>query len=144
MRINGEWFFCDDGIERPIARGEVLASDGSWVETHFLLDTGADRTVFSATILTALNYQAEVKDFALAGLGGKTNSVIIKTQIVFPTITGGRATFRGEFAAVTDYEALDFSVLGRDITGLLAVIVDQPNRVVSLLRQPHHYKIVQG
>jgi len=28
--------------------------------------------------------------------------------------------------AVTDLEALDISVLGRDITGLFAVIVDRP------------------
>lgn len=34
--------------------------------------------------------------------------------------------FRGQYAAVTEVEALDISVLGRDITGLFAVIVDQP------------------
>src|SRR5437870_13273518 len=38
-----------------------------------------------------------------------------------------------QFAAVTELEALDISVLGRDISGLFAVIVDQPGDVVSLL-----------
>jgi hypothetical protein len=30
MQILGEWYLCDDGIERPVIRGEVLAADGSW------------------------------------------------------------------------------------------------------------------
>ena len=47
MQINGEWLICDDGIVRPVVRGEILAANGSWVPVPFLLDTGADRTVFS-------------------------------------------------------------------------------------------------
>ncbi len=30
MQINGEWLLCDDGIERPVMRGEVLSGDGFW------------------------------------------------------------------------------------------------------------------
>ena len=41
-------------------------------------------------------------------------------------------------------EALDISVLGRDITESFAVIVDQPGDVVSLLAQMHRYSIVQA
>jgi hypothetical protein len=51
--------------------------------------------------------------------------------------------FRGQYAAVTELEALDMSVLGRDITGLFAVVVDEPGSVVCLLRQQHHYTINQ-
>jgi hypothetical protein len=29
MRIDGEWLLCDDGILRPVIRGEILASDGT-------------------------------------------------------------------------------------------------------------------
>ena len=43
----------------------------------------------------------------ISGLGGKTKSVLIEP------------------------EALDINVLGRDITGLFAVIVDQPDGLVS-------------
>ena len=39
---------------------------------------------------------------------------------------GGPITVRGPYAAVTAQDALDMSVMGRDITGLFAVIVDQP------------------
>ena len=53
----------------------------------------------------------------------------------------GRVVFRGQYSAVTKLEALDFSVLGRDITGLFAVIVDKPRDVVWLLGQRHHYNI---
>ena len=48
MRIDGLWFLCDDGMVRPVLRGEVLASDHSWVKVEFLVDSGADRIVFAA------------------------------------------------------------------------------------------------
>jgi len=41
-------------------------------------------------------------------------------------------------------EALDISVLGRDINGLFDVIVDQPGTVVSLLARRHRYSMVQS
>jgi hypothetical protein len=34
-------------------------------------------------------------------------------------------------------------VLGRDITGLFAVIVDRPGNVICLLGQQHWYRIEQ-
>lgn len=46
MRINGEWLECDDGVIRPSVKGMVRLADGQWVEVTFLLDAGADRTVF--------------------------------------------------------------------------------------------------
>jgi hypothetical protein len=54
MQIHGEWLDCDNGIVRPVIPGKVLAADGSWVPVPFLLDTGANRTVFSAVVLAAL------------------------------------------------------------------------------------------
>ena len=56
MRINGEWFECDDGIVRPVIRGEALAADGTWLRVFFLVDTGADQTVISADVLDLLQY----------------------------------------------------------------------------------------
>jgi hypothetical protein len=50
--------------------------------------------------------------------------------------------FRGEFAALADPDALDMSVLGRDITGLFAVIVDRPGNTVCLVGQQHRYSII--
>jgi hypothetical protein len=53
-------------------------------------------------------------------------------------------SFRGSYAAVVKDEALDFSVLGRDILSLFAVIVDDPQRTVCLLSQRHSYTIVEN
>lgn len=35
MRINGKWLMCDDGVVRPMVRGEVFAGDGSWERVEF-------------------------------------------------------------------------------------------------------------
>jgi hypothetical protein len=144
MQINGEWFLSSDGIVRPIIRGQIRAADGSWVSVSFLVDTGADRTVFSAAVLAALHLQPIAVHERLSGLGGMVRPVFVETQMRFRCEAGrGTVVFRGQYAAVTEGEALDMSVLGRDITGLFAVIVDQPGNVVCLLGQRHRYIIDQ-
>jgi predicted aspartyl protease len=118
MRIDGEWFLFSDGIERPVIRGEILTGDGSWAQTLFLVDTGADRTVFSAGVLSSLGSQPISAQGLLGGLGGLTNSIIVETQIRLTREDNRKVLFRGQYAAVTELESLDISVLGRDITGL--------------------------
>jgi len=144
MQINGEWYLGDDGMVRPTIRGEILAGSGFWVPAPFLVDTGADRTVFSAVILADLRLQQLTTGDRLGGVGGLVNSVVVETQIRLYRETGGTVVFRGQYAAVTEVEALDISVLGRDITGLFAVIVDQPGNIVCLLGQHHRYTIEQS
>ena len=141
MRIDGEWLLCDDDIVRPVIRGEILAHDGSWQAIEFLVDTGADRTVLSASILEVLQLQSRVTQDRLGGVGGIADSVIVETQIRFYRETGKTVVFRGQYAAVTERNALDMSVVGRDITDLFAVIVDQPGNVICLLGQRHRYTI---
>jgi len=144
MQINGEWFLGSDGIVRPVIHGQILAGNGVWVSAPFLVDTGADRTVFSATIFAELHLQPIAVQERLGGLGGIAMSVAVETQIRFRREAGrGPVVFRGQYAAVTALEALDISVLGRDITGLFAVIVDQPGNVVCLVGQRHQYRIEQ-
>jgi hypothetical protein len=143
MLIPGVWLLCPDGIVRPVLRGEVEAADGSWVKAPFLLDTGADRTVFSANILAALGLQSFMPSQKLAGAGGERSSVLVDTRIQFCTEDGNRVVFRAQYAAVTELEALDMSALGRDITNLFAVIVDRPRDLVGLLSQRHQYTIEQ-
>jgi predicted aspartyl protease len=124
-----------------VVRGEVLASDGLWVQAPFLVDTGADRTVFSAAILTALRLEPVITRDRLGGLGGVVDSVIVETSVRLTREEARKVVFRGQYAAVTDLEALDISVLGRDITGLFAVIVDRPGSVVCMVGQRHQYSI---
>lgn len=141
MRINGVWHLCDDGMLRPILRGEIQAADGSRVKVLFLVDTGADRTAFSADVLAALDLQVMESPDRLAGVGGVAESVIVETQIRFTHEDGGKAIFRGQMAAFTHLEALDMCVLGRDILNLFAVIVDRQGDTVGLLGQQHGYTI---
>jgi len=125
MRIDGEWLLCDDGILRPVIRGEILASDGTWQRAEFLVDTGADRTVFSAPVLASLRLQPVVTQARLGGVGGEVNSVVVETQVRLTREESGKVVLRGQYAAVTDLQALDMSVLGRDIAGMFAVVVDR-------------------
>lgn len=143
MRINGEWLLLDDGITRPVIRGLILTGDGSWQAAEFLVDTGADRTVFSAATLSKLGLQPAVSQERIGGLGGFADSVVVETQIRLTRENARPADFRGQFAAATEVDALDTNVLGRDITGLFTVIVDQPGDVVCMLGQRHRYTIEQ-
>ena len=143
MRIDGLWALFDDGVLRPIIHGEIQADQGRWVKAPFLVDTGADRTVFSAAILARLGLQSIAMQEGMSGVGGQVDAVIVTTQVRLTHETASKVIFRGQFAAVTALEALDISVLGRDITRLFAVIVDQPGTIVCLLRQRHRYMIAQ-
>jgi hypothetical protein len=144
MRIEGAWLVCDGGIVRPVVRAEVQASADKWIPIELLVDTGADRTVFSAGVLQALDgIQPAAPKEELAGVGGSAESVTVKTKIRMLRETGIHVSFEAPFAAFTDPAALDMSVLGRDITNLFAVIVDWPQDVVCLLTAKHRYVVVE-
>jgi hypothetical protein len=51
MRIVGEWLRCDDEVTRPTVRGYAYSGDDAAHHDDFLIDSGADRTVFSADLL---------------------------------------------------------------------------------------------
>ena len=143
MRIDGIWALFDDGVRRPIIHGEIQDDQGMWVKAPFLVDTGADRTVFSAAILSRLGLPSMAMPEGISGVGGQAGAVIVTTQVRLTHETTSKVAFRGQFAAVTALEALDISVLGRDIARLFAVVVDQAGNIVCLLGQRHRYLIVQ-
>ena len=143
MRINGKWLLCDDGEVRPVVQGIVRLTEGQWLEVPFLLDGGADRTVFSARFLHWLNHLQVVKPAQeqLAGVGGQANTLTIQTAIGFYRDTGRPITVQGTFCVFTDSESADLSVLGRDVTNNFSVIYDYPDQLVALLAKPHYYEI---
>ena len=141
MLFSGVWYLCDDGIVRPIIRGEILAGDGSWRAAEFLIDTGADRTVFSANVLDALVLRSREPNEKIGGVGGIVDSVVVRTEIRLTREDDSKVIFRGEYAACTQQEALDMSVLGRDILEMFAVIVDRSRDLVYLLGARHRYRI---
>jgi hypothetical protein len=73
MRIVGEWFLCADAETRPVVEGHVADASGSERHERFLVDTGADRTVFTASFLAALNLpsSAAPTGLSLSGVGGR-------------------------------------------------------------------------
>jgi hypothetical protein len=142
MRIDGAWRVCDDGIVRPVLRGEVRSAVGDWVPIHFLVDVAADRSVFTAGVLQALGIATTPAAEKLQGVGGGADSVIIATQIRLFRETGAAVTFDGQFAAFTDPAALDMSVLGRDITNLFGVLVDRPQDTICLVAAKHRCVVV--
>ncbi len=144
MVINGEWLICADGVIRPLLRGELQTGHGDWESVIFLIDTGADRTVLSTPVLAALSLAPELAPEQLGGLGGLAEMVTVETVLRLTKHDAGKVNFRSQFAAVTETESLDICVLGRDILGLFAMIVDEPKQIVCLLAQRHSYTIVES
>jgi hypothetical protein len=143
MHVNGEWLVCEDGVIRPIVLGLVKAASGQMIEVTFLLDAGADRTVFSTGFLRSLvPLQGSKPDqIQLAGVGGRVGSITVDTVIAFTRENGRTVTVRGPFAVFTEGESAELSVLGRDVTNNFSVIYDYPNRAAALLARPHYYEI---
>jgi predicted aspartyl protease len=141
MRFDGEWIQCDDGIVRPVIRAEILAGEGRWRGFELLVDTGADRTVISANVLESLTIETTAPQDRIAGVGGPVDSVSVNTQIRLSRDDGQKAVFRGDYAACRDHEALDMSVLGRDILEMFALIVDRRTDLVAMIGDPHSYTI---
>jgi|SRR5208282_2421158 len=141
MLCQGEWLLCDDGIVRPIMRARILGGDGTWQDIEFLLDTGADRTVIAASVLDLLNLQHVRPKDRIGGVGGLADSVDVTTRICLQQDDGQWITVRGAYAACLQPEALDMSVLGRDVLNFFAVIVDRAADRVLLLHGADSYAI---
>lgn len=132
----------EDGIVRPVMYSELLSGAGVWEGVEFLVDTGADRTVFSAAVLAKQGLATLEAEEDISGLGGMTGSVQVETKLNLQRDDGGPVMFASRFTAVTDTAGLEFNVLGRDILELFSVIVDRAGNVVYLLSQKHRYTIV--
>ena len=143
MRINGQWLECDDGVLRPSVRGLVRVDDGQMIEVAFLLDAGADRTVFNSRYLHRLQalVTSETEQIHLAGVGGEAGSITVQTVIGFIRDDGRLITVRGAFGVFTVSESSEMSVLGRDVTNNFDVIYSFPHCEVILLARPHQYQI---
>ena len=143
MRVNGAWLPGDDGVIRPIVPGLVRLRNDQWLEVSFLLDAGADRTVFSADFFSLLQPFEAIggERLLLSGVGGKTDSITIETTIAFTRDDGRLITVSGSFGVFLEGESADLSVLGRDVTNNFNVIYDYPKQIIALLTPPHYYEI---
>ena len=130
----------DDGVKGPVVLVEVQAADGSKEPERFLIDPGADRTVFSANLLGSLGFPwlPAPAGLSLEGIGGESGFVLVETIMKIPSDDGGVATLRGEFAAFTDPSATDISILGREVLNHFDVILSYRRNEVLLLTENHY------
>jgi len=146
MLIAGEWQLCDDGVTRPMVRANVFGADGRPYAEDFLIDSGADRTVFNAALLARLKLPArsELPRAILRGIGGESEFVLVTTVMEFIRDDGGPVRVRGEFASFTDPTATDLSILGRDVLGNFDLIISRRHSEVLLLAPRHQYRVEHG
>ncbi len=143
MQVEGRWHDFNDGIIRPVVEAKVQTSNGNWEEVVFLLDSGADRTVFEARFLHLLSALAVPDEEApqLGGIGGATECVFVQTRLAFTRDDGKSVSITGQFGIFTDATSSDISILGRDVTNNFDVIYSYPQREVLLLASPHSYTV---
>ena len=126
---------------RPVIHGLLLKGSGSWMNCTFLVDTGADKTVISGEMLDKLGCEALPAMQQLGGVGGPVETVIVGTRVLLSRTDGGTVAVEGPFAAFTNFEALELSVVGRDVLNHFSLIVDYSKRIVHLLTGRHRYTI---
>lgn len=97
MRVDGRWHRFQDGTLRPVIDAAVLSPSGGWQNITMLLDCGADRTVFDASLLSWFSPLASSQTLELAGVGGNVGSRIVETQLAFLRDDGNRVTVQGRF-----------------------------------------------
>jgi hypothetical protein len=145
MRIIGEWRESDDGVTRPAVRAHVAGSGAILASEYFLIDTGADRSTFSAALLDSLQLRTSPPPagLSLVGIGGAGAYVVVQAVITFRHDAGGPVRMHGVYAAFTDPRAIDMSILGRDVLDNFDVVVSRPRGEVLLLSQNHQYRVVR-
>lgn len=145
MQFAGEWLLHADGVPRPMIRAEVIGADGNRYPALFLIDTGADQSVFSADFFQLLGFPvvAMPPGSTFSGIGGASDFTEADTILELTATDGSKLPIHGKYAAFTDPAAATFSILGRDILDLFDLIVSRQRDEIWLLRQEHYYQILK-
>lgn len=143
MLITGLWLQGKDGVVRPFVAAEVVAAGGNTLFEYFLLDTGSDRTIFSAALLAKLGLPTlpAPTNLSVGGVGGFNPVVLVDTTLELPRADGGVVQIQVQFLAFTQMGAFDVNLLGRDLLDHFDVIVSRPRGEVQLLAGIHHYAV---
>jgi hypothetical protein len=145
MRIEGEWFQCDDEMTRPVISALIIGPDGHSYDEAFLIDSGSDRTVFRAVLKDRLRLVpiSTPPGFRLTGIGGTSDFVSVAAILEFTRDDGQTMRVRGRYSVFTDPAATDMSILGRDVLDNFDVILSRQRDEVVLLSQNHQYRVVR-
>lgn len=142
MRINGKWRLDENGVLTPVIVCELLTGRGKWVEAIFLVDSGAERTVLSTDDLNELDAPAQLAPHTLMGISGSIQVLTVKTRLKFALDRGSPVHINGPFDGIPEGREGELSILGRDVLGNFAVILDRPGGVIALLHGRHRYAIL--
>src|SRR5262249_55921949 len=140
--VDGKWHLCGDGVTRPVVDANVFDAAGQAHWERFLIDSGADQTIFTTALFAALGFPIQ-QDASLIveGIGGNSPTVEVPTQIEFTGVDGATVIVRGPYSAFTDPAASDISLLGRDVLNNFDVILSRRRKEVALLALNHHYHV---
>lgn len=141
MRINGEWRPDENGVLNPVLECELLTGLGEWVEVTFLIDSGAEQTVISSDILRRIDVPAQISLHSLVGIGAAIQVLTASTKLRLKLASDSTVTINGPFAGLPEGREGELSILGRDVLGNFAVILDRPGDAIALLHGRHRYSI---
>ena len=146
MRIEGEWFRCDDHVTRPVISALIIGPDGHSYDEAFLVDSDSDRTVFRAVLKDRLRLVpvSTPPGFRLTGIGGTSAFVSVAAMLEFTRDDGQTTRVRGVYSVFTDPAATDMSIPGRDVLDNFDVILSRQRDEVLLLSQNHRYQVVRA
>lgn len=146
MLIAGEWLVCDDEVTRPVITALVVAPEGQSQDEAFLVDSGADKTVFRAALMDRLQLPmiSEPAGFTLTGIGGSSAFVPVMALLEFTGSDGRPVRVRGRNSVFINRASADMSILGRDVLDNFDLIVSRQHNEVLLLAPNHRYQIVRG
>jgi hypothetical protein len=141
MVIAGVWKLEKDGITRPLVDVLFDLDDGRRESELFLVDSGADCTVFTDHLVAKLGLSPSAGS-GLIGLGGTSSSASVDATINLVTTAGQEVRVKGAFACAPGSE-LDLNLLGRDVLANFDVIMSRRRKEVLLVAGSHRYLITE-
>ena len=141
MHIHGEWRLDESGVLTPVLDCKLLSGTGEWLDAGFLIDSGAERTVISGDVLRQLDAPTHVSLHFLVGLGSSVQVLTVSTKLMLELDNGSSIVVNGPFDGLPEGREGELSILGRDVLGNFAVILDRPGEAIALLYGRHRYSI---
>jgi hypothetical protein len=77
----------------------------------------------------------------IVGVGGSVDVLKVETKLRLEVDTGSTIDINGPFDGLAEGREGELSILGRDVLGHFAAIIDRPGGVISLLHGRHRYSI---
>jgi hypothetical protein len=74
---------------------EVQGRDGAWIKAPCLVESGADRTVLRAAMLTAVRFSPPVAEDSIGGMGGTLPTPPLRVTPVYYPDPRANSTARG-------------------------------------------------